>query len=45
MKNLMIVFAAAVAIFGCGTEDSAARADAAPRHEKWAEPMRKELGI
>ena len=39
MKNLLVVCAAAVAIFGCGTENSAARADAAPRHEKWAVPM------
>lgn len=45
MKNLMIVCAAAAAMLGCGAEEPAARADAAPRHEKWAVPMRKELGI
>ena len=39
MKNLLIVCAAAAAMLGCGAEDSAARADAAPRHEKWAVPM------
>ena len=45
MKNLMIVCAAAAAMLGCGAEEPAVRTDAAARPEKWAEPMRKELGI
>ena len=45
MKNLLVVCVAAVAIFGCGAEEPAVWTDAAARPEKWAEPMRKELGI
>ncbi len=45
MKNLLVVCVAAAAMLGCGAEEPAVWTDAAARPEKWAEPMRKELGI